>query len=43
MNELSDARLIKVPQYVDADGDGLLVVTEAGEQVPFDHTSECSR
>ena len=37
MNELSDARLIKVPQYVDADGDGLLVVTEAGEQVPFDH------
>jgi dTDP-4-dehydrorhamnose 3,5-epimerase-like enzyme len=37
MNELSDARLIKVPQYVDDDGDGLLVVTEAGERVPFDH------
>jgi len=35
MNELSDARLIKLPQFVDPDGDGLLVVTEAGEQVPF--------
>ena len=35
MNELSDARLIKLPRFVDPDGDGLLVVTEAGEQVPF--------
>jgi dTDP-4-dehydrorhamnose 3,5-epimerase-like enzyme len=35
MNELSDARLIKLPQFVDPHGDGLLVVTEAGEQVPF--------
>ncbi len=34
MNELSDVRLIKPPQYVDADG--LLVVTEAGAQVPFE-------
>ena len=37
MSELSDAHLIKLPRYEDADGDGLLVVTEAGEQVPFDH------
>jgi dTDP-4-dehydrorhamnose 3,5-epimerase-like enzyme len=36
MNELGDPRLIKLPQYVDANGDGLLVATEAGEQVPFD-------
>jgi dTDP-4-dehydrorhamnose 3,5-epimerase-like enzyme len=36
MNELSDARLIKLPRFVDPDGDGLLVVTEAGGQVPFD-------
>jgi dTDP-4-dehydrorhamnose 3,5-epimerase-like enzyme len=35
MNELVDARLIKLPQHVDANGDGLLVVTEAGEEVPF--------
>jgi dTDP-4-dehydrorhamnose 3,5-epimerase-like enzyme len=35
MNELSDARFIKLPRFVDPDGDGLLVVTEAGEQVPF--------
>jgi dTDP-4-dehydrorhamnose 3,5-epimerase-like enzyme len=35
MNELVDARLIKLSRYVDADSDGLLVVTEAGEQVPF--------
>jgi hypothetical protein len=35
MNELSDARLIKLPRFMDPGGDGLLVVTEAGEQVPF--------
>jgi hypothetical protein len=35
MNGLVDARLIKLSQYVDADSDGLLVVTEAGEYVPF--------
>jgi hypothetical protein len=35
MNGLVDARLIKLSQYVDADSDGLLVATEAGEQVPF--------
>jgi dTDP-4-dehydrorhamnose 3,5-epimerase-like enzyme len=35
MNGPVDARLVKLPQYVDADSDGLLVVTEAGEHVPF--------
>lgn len=35
MNGLVDARLIKLSQYVDADSDGLLVVMEAGEHVPF--------
>jgi UDP-2-acetamido-3-amino-2,3-dideoxy-glucuronate N-acetyltransferase len=34
-NQLSDARLIKLPLYVDPGGDGLLVPTEAGKQVPF--------
>jgi dTDP-4-dehydrorhamnose 3,5-epimerase-like enzyme len=33
MTELSDARLIRLPQFLD--GDGLLVPTEAGRQVPF--------
>jgi dTDP-4-dehydrorhamnose 3,5-epimerase-like enzyme len=33
MTELSDARLIRPPQFLD--GDGLLVPTEAGRQVPF--------
>ena len=35
MTELSDARLIKPPLYVDPNGDGLLVPTEAGRQIPF--------
>jgi hypothetical protein len=35
MNGLVDARLVKLSQYVNADSDGLLVVTEAGEHVPF--------
>src|SRR5215472_5855684 len=35
MNRPVDAHLVKLPQYVDADSDGLLVVTEAGEHVPF--------
>jgi hypothetical protein len=35
MNGLVDARLVKLSQYVNADSDGLLVVTGAGEQVPF--------
>ena len=37
MTEFDDARLIKLPQFVDPDGDGLLVVAEAEEQVPFPH------
>ena len=35
MNELSDARLIKLPKHTDANGDGVLVVAEAAQQVPF--------
>jgi hypothetical protein len=35
MTELSDARLIKPPQFVDPNSDGLLVPTEAGKHVPF--------
>jgi UDP-2-acetamido-3-amino-2,3-dideoxy-glucuronate N-acetyltransferase len=35
MDEFGEASLIKVPRYLDPDGDGLLVVTEAGKQVPF--------
>jgi dTDP-4-dehydrorhamnose 3,5-epimerase-like enzyme len=35
MDKFGEARLIKVPQYLDPDGDGLLVVTEVGKQVPF--------
>lgn len=35
MTEFDDARLIKLPQFADPDGDGLLVVAEAEEQVPF--------
>jgi len=35
MNGLVDARLVKLSQYVNADSDGLLVVMEAGEHVPF--------
>lgn len=35
MNELSDARLIKLPKHATANGDGVLVVAEAVEQVPF--------
>ena len=35
MNGPVDARLVKLPQYVDANSDGLLVVTEAREHVPF--------
>jgi dTDP-4-dehydrorhamnose 3,5-epimerase-like enzyme len=35
VTNLSDARLIKPPQFVDPNGDGLLVPTEAGRQIPF--------
>jgi WxcM-like, C-terminal len=35
MDKFGEARLIKVPRYVDPDGGGLLVVTEVGKQVPF--------
>jgi dTDP-4-dehydrorhamnose 3,5-epimerase-like enzyme len=35
MNELADARLIKLPKHAGANGDGVLVVAEAAEQVPF--------
>ncbi len=35
MNTLDDARLIKLPKHVGAKGDGMLVVAEAAEQVPF--------
>jgi dTDP-4-dehydrorhamnose 3,5-epimerase-like enzyme len=35
MSELGDARLIKVPKYLAPNGDGLLVPTEAGRQIPF--------
>jgi dTDP-4-dehydrorhamnose 3,5-epimerase-like enzyme len=35
MNELGDARLIKLPKHAAANGDGVLVVAEAAEQVPF--------
>jgi dTDP-4-dehydrorhamnose 3,5-epimerase-like enzyme len=35
MNKLNDARLIKLPKHGGANGDGVLVVAEAAEQVPF--------
>jgi dTDP-4-dehydrorhamnose 3,5-epimerase-like enzyme len=35
MNELADARLIKLPKHMDANGDGVLVVAEVSD-VPFD-------
>ena len=35
MNELGDARLIKLPKYATGNGDGVLVVAEAAQQVPF--------
>jgi dTDP-4-dehydrorhamnose 3,5-epimerase-like enzyme len=35
MTERSDACLIKLPKFLDPNGDGLLVPTEAGRQVPF--------
>jgi dTDP-4-dehydrorhamnose 3,5-epimerase-like enzyme len=35
MNELCDARLIKLPKHAAGNGDGVLVVAEAAEQVPF--------
>jgi dTDP-4-dehydrorhamnose 3,5-epimerase-like enzyme len=35
MNELADARLIKLPKHAGANGDGVLVVAEAAQQVPF--------
>jgi dTDP-4-dehydrorhamnose 3,5-epimerase-like enzyme len=34
MNGIDDARLIKLPKHAD-NGDGVLVVAEAAEQVPF--------
>jgi dTDP-4-dehydrorhamnose 3,5-epimerase-like enzyme len=34
-NELGDAHLIKLPKHATANGDGVLVVAEAAEQVPF--------
>jgi len=38
MDEFNEARLIKVPRYLDPNGDGLLVVTEFGKEVPFEIT-----
>jgi len=35
MNDLADARLMKLPKHMDANGDGVLVVAEAS-QVPFE-------
>jgi dTDP-4-dehydrorhamnose 3,5-epimerase-like enzyme len=35
MNQVSDARLIKLPKHTDANGDGELIVAEAAQQVPF--------
>jgi dTDP-4-dehydrorhamnose 3,5-epimerase-like enzyme len=35
MNEFGDARLIKLPKHAAANGDGVLVVAEAAQQVPF--------
>jgi dTDP-4-dehydrorhamnose 3,5-epimerase-like enzyme len=35
MNELADACLIKLPKHAAANGDGVLVVAEAAQQVPF--------
>jgi dTDP-4-dehydrorhamnose 3,5-epimerase-like enzyme len=35
MNELADARLIKLPKHMDANGDGVLVVAEVSD-VPFE-------
>ena len=35
LNELRDARLIKLPKHATANGDGVLVVAEAAQQVPF--------
>jgi dTDP-4-dehydrorhamnose 3,5-epimerase-like enzyme len=35
MNELRDARLIKLPKHAAANGDGVLVVAETAQQVPF--------
>jgi UDP-2-acetamido-3-amino-2,3-dideoxy-glucuronate N-acetyltransferase len=35
MNKLTDARLIKLPKHAAANGDGVLVVAEAAQQVPF--------
>ncbi len=35
MNELGDAHLIRLPKHASANGDGVLVVAEAAEQVPF--------
>ena len=35
MNELRDARLIKLPKHAAANGDGVLVAAETAQQVPF--------
>ncbi|MFZ0149826.1 MAG: FdtA/QdtA family cupin domain-containing protein [Xanthobacteraceae bacterium] len=35
MNTVGEARLIKLPKHAAANGDGVLVVAEAAEQVPF--------
>jgi UDP-2-acetamido-3-amino-2,3-dideoxy-glucuronate N-acetyltransferase len=35
MNELRDARLIKLPKHAAANGYGVLVVAETAQQVPF--------
>jgi dTDP-4-dehydrorhamnose 3,5-epimerase-like enzyme len=35
MNPVDDAHLIKLPKHAGSNGDGVLVVAEAAEQVPF--------
>ena len=35
INKLDDARLIKLPKHPANNGDGVLVVAEAAQQVPF--------